>query len=197
MGRGGMRFGAGRPGHRLKAEHMQRIDVRELARRGYLSQDNFFIWQWHCGGEPSGSITAQVSMGEAVTLRYTVTLANSTPKDVADRVRLVTTPCAFGGTRTWFACPCCTQRVAVLYLRGGRFACRRCQKVAYASQSCNSMALAWRKQHKLEARSDAHWQRPKGMHERTYQRLVQGINDCEERRDAGLARFMAHFFSAK
>jgi hypothetical protein len=36
MGKGGMRWGAGRPAHKGKAEACMRLDVREWARRGAL-----------------------------------------------------------------------------------------------------------------------------------------------------------------
>lgn len=184
-----MRWGAGRPGYRAKAEQLQRVDVREWARRGYLRGPCSFSWSWNRGGEPSGSIGVAVHGPDALTLRYTFTV-DKVARDVAERLTVVNTPCAYGGARPWFSCPRCARRVALLYLRGGYFACRLCKRVAYSSQSDDDLDRLWRRQGKIEKRLGANWQRPKGMRLRTYDRLFAELLDCEERRDAALADAM-------
>jgi hypothetical protein len=193
MGRGGSRFGAGRPGHKLKAEYVQRIDVREWARRGYLKSGSSFSWSWTRGDEKTGSIGITVFSAHSLTLRYTFTL-NGEARGIADDVPLIRSQCAYGGSRPWFGCPRCAGRVAVLYLRGGRFACRKCQRVAYASQSEDVLSRMWRKQAKLEKRLGKYWQRPKGMRLQTYEKLRQGILNLEGRRDEALAVFAQRLF---
>jgi hypothetical protein len=185
MAKGGMRFGAGRPGWRLKAEHCRRIDVREWHRRGTLCDGYSGGWAWHVGNEPAGSIGYRVCAGR-VTLDYAINGAAT-----AEHIALARTPCNFGGSRPWFLCPRCAARIAVLYMRGGRFACRQCQRVAYASQSDDVCGRAWRRQAKLEARLGRHWQRPKGMHRRTHERLLEGIFECEQTRDDMLAAYLS------
>lgn len=182
MGTGGMRRGAGRPGYRAKAEQLQRIDVREWARRGYLRGACSFSWSWNRGGEPSGSIGVAVHGPDSLTLRYTFTV-DKVGRDVAERLTIINTPCAYGGVRPWFACPRCAGRVAVLYMRGGYFACRHCKRVAYSSQSEDILDRLWRRQHRIETRLGADWRRPKGMRQRTHARLVERLLDLEERRD--------------
>lgn len=182
MGKGGMRCGAGRPGYKVKAEHLCRVDVREWARRGYLRGACAFSWSWQRGGEPAGSIGVRVHGPDALTLAYTATV-DDVRRDVAERLTMVNTPCAFGGARPWFKCPCCARRVAVLYLRGGRFACRLCKRVAYNSQSDDTLDRLWRTQNKIEKRLAPHWQRPKGMRQRTYARLWSGLMACELARE--------------
>lgn len=189
MSRGGARYGAGRPGTRIKAEYLQRVDVREWARRGYLAGAGWFSWSWHRGSEPAGSIGVWVDSAHTLTLRYGFT-EHGEKRSVAQSVNLTHTPCPYGGTRRWFACPCCARRVALLYLLSGRFACRHCQRVAYASQSEDGIARMWRKQSTIEARLGDYWQRPKGMRLATYERLVAEIIDYEEKREAGLAMFL-------
>ncbi len=190
MGKGGMRCGAGRPAYKVKAEHLCRVDVREWARRGYLRGACAFSWSWQRGGEPAGSIGVRVHGSDALTLNYTATVGD-VRRDVAERLTIVNTPCAFGGARPWFKCPCCARRVAMLYLRGGRFACRQCKRVAYSSQSDDALDRLWRRQHKIENRLAPNWQRPKGMRQRTYARLWSGLMDCEARREEALAVFVA------
>ena len=53
MSKGGMRFGAGRPGYKVKAEQLQRVEIGLWHRGGYLRAGRSFTWSWHCGGEPS------------------------------------------------------------------------------------------------------------------------------------------------
>ena len=110
---------------------------------------------------------------------------------ISNTLRIERTACNFGGTRPWLCCPRCRGRVAVLFLRGSQFICRACGRVAYASQSEDSLGRTWRRQRKLEARLGAHWQRPKGMHHATRTRIVEAIHGCEMVRDDALADFMA------
>jgi len=46
MGSGGMRIGAGRPGWRVKAEHLRRIDARRWARERILQTQCSGSWVW-------------------------------------------------------------------------------------------------------------------------------------------------------
>jgi len=98
------------------------------------------------------------------------------------RVRIVWTPCRFGGLRPWFQCsgspsrPACGRRAAKLYLAiGSVFACRRCHHLAYESQSERPAHRALRKARKLRMRLgggpsllDAFPERPPRMHRLTF-----------------------------
>lgn len=197
MARGGARFGAGRPAYKAKGEYLHRVDVRIWARREMLDSYGSFTWSWNRGGEPMGRIGVLVEPKSTVTLQYTLP-NDGEARHINERVRLQYTPCHFGGARPWFHCPRCAAKVAVLYLRGGRFACRHCQRVAYSSQSEDVMARTWRKQGQLEAKLADDWQRPKGMRHATYARLMDRLTDCEQRRDeafcVAVARLMGENF---
>lgn len=193
MSRGGSRWGAGRPAYRVKAELVQRLDVRQLARRGLLVGSTGFTWTWHRAGEPAGSIGVVVDSGQCLTLRYATTDTEAR-RDVVQRVELLATGCHLGGARRWFACPCCGRRVALLYLRWGRFACRPCQRVAYASQSEDELGRLWRKQAKIEARLGDYWRRPKGMRQRTYAGLIARLEHLETGRDNALELLVEQLF---
>jgi len=186
MGTGGMRCGAGRPPSHVKAEHCRRIDVRRWNREGLLAQGRSGIWQWTCS--ETGAQLAAIgyrSDGGTVTLNYSV---NGEARVQA--IGLGRTHCQYGGSRPWFHCPVRGERVAILFFRAGRFACRDCQRIAYASQSDDVCARTWRKQARLESRLGPNWQRPKGMHSTTYERLTSLLWDCEERRDTVLGAFL-------
>jgi hypothetical protein len=189
MARGGWRYGAGRPGHKGKAEACLRLDVREWARRRTLTPGNCGSWSWSntLTGEHSGSISYRIENAAAI-LSYSL---NNEPR--SQRVPILRTSCNYGGTRPWFACPHCGARCAVIYLRRGGFYCRACAQVAYYSQSEDACGRAWRVQQKAEAKLGDGWARPKGMHRKTRERLLEIIWRCEERREVELALFMARW----
>lgn len=190
MSRGGMRFGAGRPSHKVKAEHLQRVEIGRWHRGGYLRAGQSFTWSWHRGDEPTGNIGVLVHGADSLALKYMVG-SDDQRRDGSQTIRLAYTACNYGRTRPWFVCPVCQRRAGVLYMRAGRFACRDCQRVAYASQSEDALGRMWRKQARIEGRLADHWQRPKGMRQKTYVRLRSKVFELEERRDNALADFAA------
>lgn len=186
MSSGGSRFGAGRPGYRLKAEWTQRIDIRHWRRCGNLQAGKSFTWAWTYGGEPSGSVVVVVGVD---TVRLTYALKNNADewRDASQTIRTTATPCHFGGWRRWFECPQCRDRAAVLYLRGGRFACRHCNRISYVSQSGSTTARLCNRYHKLAALIDEgkpKWQRWATFNklevrfERVSQQFNSSLVDC-------------------
>lgn len=191
MGAGGMRLGAGRPGWKRKAEQSLAFDVRQIAKRGLL-KPGAFSWHWSSNGENVGSVGVRVTDGpERVSLIYQWTPYNSAPRHVDCTLRIERTPCYYGGTRPWFLCPSCGRRCAVVYFGapGGRYACRRCARVAYLSQCEDEMGRLWRRQRRIERRLAGNagewngWEKPKGMHRRTFDRLANQVLELEARRD--------------
>ena len=61
---------------------------------------------------------------------------------------------------------------------GARYACRRCARVAYYSQSEDAIDRMWRKQRKIEAKLER-----KGLHEKTKEKLWARWNEAEARKD--------------
>lgn len=187
MGTGGSRYGAGRPGWRRKAEQSLPLDIRRMHRAGALEAWRAGGWVWtnNYTGEESGRI-GYASDGDALTLDYT---ADGEPKH--QRIAIMRTGCHYGGSRPWFGCPMCWRRVAVLYYRAGRFACRHCNRIAYLTQSYDATGRAWRKQSKIEARLGEDCERPKGMHATTYERLLGNLEECETVRNYAMIQALA------
>jgi hypothetical protein len=183
MGTGGSRYGAGRPSWRRKCEHLFSLDVRYMQRRGYLRPASF-NWRWTCNGEPSGSVSITVEP-ERLTLNYQWTPNNSDPVSRSAAFRLSHTNCYLGGVRPWLTCKWCYRRCAIIYgVSGdGYFACRRCLKLGYSSESEDMTGRLWRKQRKLEARLGDNYQKPKWMRMCTYDRIWTKINEVEETKD--------------
>ncbi len=194
MGRGGMRYGAGRPSYKVKAEHLLRVEIGRWHRGGYLHAGRSFTWSWHRGDEPTGNIGVLVHGANSLALQYMVG-SDDQRRDGSQTIWLAYTACNYGKSRPWFVCPVCQRRAGVLYMRAARFACRHCQRAAYSSQSSDMMDRMWRKQSKIEKRLDAHWQRPKGMRRKTYDRLMQVLLNCEERREQAFSRYAARLLS--
>jgi hypothetical protein len=84
--------------------------------------------------------------------------------------------CTYGGWRPWFACPHCGWRKAILYLWHVPV-CRKCAQLRYRSQSEGETCRSWRRTRKIEAKLSGvagEWNliKPKGMHWKTFRRLV-------------------------
>jgi hypothetical protein len=186
MARGGNRWGAGRPSHKLKDIHTRAIDVRRWQRDGLL-RGGSFRWQWSDAdtGEVRSTISVQSEVGRVVLI-YT---ANT--QSFHDPVNLTHTPCHYGGQRVWFECPRCHDRCARLYLRWSRFRCRACNKIAYRSQCEDALGRMWISQEKIEAKLGPNLKRPKFMHHSTYESLKERIWQLEEVRDSALCDFVA------
>lgn len=192
--RGGMRIGAGRPGWKGKVGNRCHLDVRSLAREGWLTPGRDLTWSWSNNGERIASIGMLIESDDNITLHYSTNGVN-----VRLPVRLTRTECNYGGDRIWFQCPCrgCSRRVAIIYLTNGTWGCRHCARLTYASQCDDAIGRTWRKQAKIERRlSDGggnEWAKPKGMHQKTFDRLREVIFDMESRRDAALYAFAQRY----
>lgn len=127
------------------------------------------------------------AMSDGTGLLLTYTLDG---KSMQQRIKVLNTPCTYGGARPWFACPTCGARVAILYMRLGRFQCRACARVAYRSQSEDECGRSWLRQQKAEAQLRGRWKRPKGMHRATYERLQGVVIAAEMLREDIIDEFM-------
>lgn len=134
-------------------------------------------------GEEVASIRVATETGN-VRLIYRTRSHGDDWRDMNYPVGLDRTACHLGGERTWFRCPArgCGRRVAILY--GGEvFACRHCYQLAYPSQRENPMSRSMRRVEKLRDRLDCddegYLVRPKGMHHKTFDRLLTEIEAAD------------------
>jgi hypothetical protein len=160
-------------------ENFRTLDVRRWAREGMLGPGYSGGWQWTCNGETTASIQMRAEQGRVVLI-YRRRSGGGEWKDEQYPVRIVRTPCNFGGERAWFLCPAvgCGRRVAVLY--GGQiFACRRCHQLAYPSAREHAADRAARRADRIRARLK--WEpgilngpglKPKWMRWATFERLT-------------------------
>ena len=167
---------SGRRGGKDCTDDMRQVDVRRLQREGYLKPGMAYGWQWTRHGDVQASINLSVK-AHHVTFTYRHRTGGGDWQDVHCAVSLDRAPCTYGGTRTWWRCPCCTRRVAILYI-GKAPACRHCYRLAYRCEREDADDRATRQADKLRERLG--WEpgilhgngpKPKGMHWRTIERL--------------------------
>lgn len=184
MQTGRRRYGAGRTRRRDRCDDYLALDVRQLRARDRLRVGTTFSWHWSAAGHLLGAIRVSVE-SHGLTLSYQAGQAY-----VQHRVELTRTPCRFGGLRTWFACPDCGRRCAVVYGVNGnaRFSCRLCMNLAYASEAEGAAERLWRRQIKLQARVGEDGGRPKWMRARTYWRICEMVEAVADARVAAFLR---------
>jgi hypothetical protein len=134
-----------------------------------LTAGGYFGWQWQEDGKQVASIGVRVNATDMVTLIYRWR-RDDVWRDESIQIRLAKTACHYGGERPWFICPHCGRQAAILYLASGKWFCRKSLKLTYASQSEDNLDRLNRKKSKLDSRLQGSG-KPKGMHQRTYDRL--------------------------
>lgn len=169
-------------------ESQHRIDVRLLKKWGHLRGGSMSMgtWSWSRNGKQTGSIGYRVD-SERMILNYRHRLHGGEWEAVQQHISLDRTPCNYGGYRSWFFCPYCSRRVAVLYGAGKYFLCRHCHGLAYSSQQETFSDRMLRRARKIRTRLDKNNipidpfpLKPKNMHWKTYYRL----RDRAEQADA-------------
>ncbi|WP_367154240.1 hypothetical protein [Methylomonas sp. HYX-M1] len=174
-------FGSGRKFGANVTDDYRQIDIRRWQRDGLLFPGSHINWQWSRNGEKIASIGAKVETGY-LRLIYDYRAPGSESWEPLDYpVRLQTTPCHYGGVRYWFTCPAvgCGRRVAILYSGGKYYACRHCYQLAYQSQREDKGDRGHRGANKIRAKlgwavgiANPLGGKPKGMHWRTYNRMM-------------------------
>lgn len=128
-------------------------------------------------------------------LKYTAAPDATDPREHEHRIDLEYTPCTFGGVRPWFRCPGrrCSDRVGKLHRPPGRetFACRECYELGY--QTSRQSGVEWKqamlRYQRAFAKADAKDrrphpegteaifpERPKGMHQDTFEELLEDVD---------------------
>lgn len=194
-------YGSGRwqTGKGVTAEHRS-IDVRRLQRDRLLTPGRTFAWNWTRDGETLGSVLIRTE-ADRLALDYRHRSGGGDWQPLNYSVRLDWTPCTYGGRRAWFQCPAagCGRRVALLYLgSAGIFACRHCYQLAYACQRETNDDRATRRADRIRERlawepgilNGEGW-KPKGMHWRTYHRLVSAHDSAVAESLAGMRAWLA------
>ena len=160
------------------------LDVRKLQRNHCLEPDqayNLHKYQRRFG-EKLGVFSINTRK-DLLEIEY-ISCNPNDDRVPPQSVRIVWSPCHFGGYRPWFLCPSdqCGKRVAILY--GPRpMLCRHCWRIAYESQRENEIQRLYRRLRSIESACYGPpgklgvqvGKRPKGMHHRTFRLLQKEI----------------------
>lgn len=167
----------GRSTHEPRMEDYLDLDIRRVLRTvRQFDEANPFVWQWFRRDQLRAAVVIQPTQGG-------VQLIQGGADQSTVFIRVLTTPCNYGGVRVWWSCPRCFRRVAILYA-GRQFACRKCHRLTFTSQKTTRWDRAIAKAEKV--RSRLRWEpgiaygtgpKPKGMHWATYRALVKMHND--------------------
>ncbi len=173
-------------GSAAKCHEYLSIDLAWLRRKKHLEADRPSTITWSWGERELGLVTLQAVEG-GVRLFYRQRWAGDDWTEVNEIIPLVVSRTQFGGWRQWFLCLTCGGRCRVVY-GGAYFRCRRCYRLQYESQYSANYARACDQAHKLRKRlgqvgslDDPFPSKPKGMHWKTYQRLVQRDAEARQR----------------
>lgn len=183
-------YGSGkwsRSGEKIKTDTVPRIDIRLLRKRSLLRPGANGIIHFSCAGSTVGSLSYSVDE-DYLLLGYGDGLSEDDQKPSVNIIWLSYTPCHFGGKRAWFRCPKCDSRVAILYLTSAWFRCRRCSRLTYQTQCWSELDRSAFAAYKIRRRLGASGSlgesfppRPKGMHLKTYFRLMAKAMRAERR----------------
>lgn len=148
-------------------DHCFPVDVRRIVRM-----------RWTTGVLQRGPSSLGYDLdllGRRLTIRWA-----SAERQFSYVVELAETRPHFGGRRWWGCCPRCPRRVGVLHVLGvGTLGCRVCLGLAYESTRDTEFAAACRRARRIRAKLSASgdltapFEKPKGMHWRTFFKLAE------------------------
>src|SRR5215467_7828913 len=108
------------------------LDLRKLARKSRLIPNTHLQWVWK---DPAGYAQGTVGIFVCLDSIELVYCLPARPSEIVrEEIALVPPTSLGGGQRRWFFCDGCGRQVAILYLTEAHFRCRRCSRLAYASQ---------------------------------------------------------------
>ena len=169
-------MGSGRKYGKRCTDNMRSVDVRNLRRDGLLKPGSVFELSWTWRGKAEAAIAVAVT-ADRVRFVYCNSERGGPWEDVDCTAMLDHTPMHFGGVQTWWRCPCCHRRAALLYV-GRTMACRHCWNLAYRSERETEEDRALRRAGRIRRRlgwepgiANGRGTKPKGMHWRTFWKL--------------------------
>jgi hypothetical protein len=184
-------LGSGRPSWRRTVESCCWIDVNRLHREGCLTAGWAGAWQWTRDGQTVDGINLRAEESR-LNLAYRLRIGGNDWEEVTETIRIVRAACRLGGSRPFFICPgvvngcACERRVVRLYGVGRYFRCRHCHGLAYASQREGLADRTLRRSNNIRQRlgggpglMEPFPSRPKGMWQRTYDRLQERAAKAE------------------
>ena len=165
-------------------EEVPQLDVRALKRGGLFDQSTSMgSITWTNIGLTECSLEYNYT-DSTLSISYAVKTPHTASEAVSEHIFIDRTVCHYGGTRTWFSCPSCNARKAILYCASKRFLCRQCYGLSYSSQNEVYADRMIRKARKLRSKLGASMnlrlpisERPRGMYRTTFERMIRQDQD--------------------
>ncbi len=164
----------------MKVEDCRVLDLNRMRKCGSIPAEGMRSGSWVWSDPETGERLSSISY-EANTLdlhnsylriHYTFT---ESQKKIDYKIKLERTLTNYG-VRLWFICPANGKRVSKLYMPNGGdiFASRQAYRLKYASQSESPKDRALRKKWKIVKKTDGdnYPIKPRGMHEKTFERIM-------------------------
>ena len=165
----------------ITTSNMNQLDINSANRNGGLVPGRSSTWSWTTNYGAVSRIGMEAGAG-GVFLVYRVKGQAGEWLECRYWVAVQWSPCNYGGNRPWWTCPGCGRRVAVLF-GGDRFACRHCHDLAYKSTRTAKSSRCYDRANKIRQRlgwgggiASPPGTKPKGMHWKTYLRLLRRLN---------------------
>jgi hypothetical protein len=162
------------------------VSIHYLSKQGYLHEGINGSLAWSRNGEPCGSIGYHVKANGIQFSYCSRTSDHEEWENVVLFIQFDYTACNYGNQRTWFICPHCHKRVAVVYCEGNYFHCRKCSQLNYRSQHENHFDRQLSKAQNIRLKLGGSASlvspfpdKPKGMHWQTYWQLQNKTMQCE------------------
>lgn len=177
---------------RLTTEETKRIDIRYLKKQNMLRPNRTGSLSWSCGGEPTGNINYTMLVDSMILKFRWQHYGSEDWQAVEQTIWFDRTRCNYGGERKWFLCPRCNKRVAILYGADVKFYCRHCYQLPYTSQGEDYVDRMQRRADKINLKLDPDdlegdfYYKPKGMHQKTFNRLIAENNRLQEAIEIGV-----------
>ena len=182
------------------------LDVRKLARQGVLREGVHAVITWRPGQQAECSIEIACK-SRGIVLQYRAQRGSGAWCTVHQEIAVERVRTGFG-TRALLRCSTCQRRVAIVYLSDRLvFVCRVCMKLPYKSQCEMLNDRLYRRMQKIRKRVGAangdmhqpawHHPKPKGMHQRTYERIGMLAEEARmqllQAWDMKLAKHLSHY----
>lgn len=178
-----------------------RLDLNQLIRDGIISKTSnrggVIKWTRVTTGDEVAKLSYQTGVTDLddmwLRLCYSLKRYKQDELHLDYKIALKASEANYGGKRFWFSCPVTSKRASVLYLPNGYdcFASRHAFDMSYASQSKapHDRAIDRKWKYKNMLGGDDYYIKPKGMHKKTYERLLEKMFKAEEECDGFLIKY--------
>lgn len=182
---GGQGSGGWNLKHQYTTDDMCRLDLNWLRTKGYFDWPFERKVTWSMNGIVQLDLKVRYEKG-ILHLRDATASGSPDSDRYRQQIEVITRTPAVGGQTKLFKCPCCYKARVHLYLHDPFFICRECAGLTYKSKRERNPVRAFRRWDKLSKKLGGikmdQWccaQKPKGMHQKTFERLKQEIHEVE------------------